>query len=191
MGCQTTMPMTEFDIITTDDTTQMMKAIIPYIDFPLQKNMAIMIRIKELQDTIRCYSSSQCIFLNKASCGSNDMMDALCKYGPPDIASGINTIRQMSQFSDIMKMYNDLEQSSGNVMNDAASQDTNESFNTPKDNIDNIGNMDNMEQNPQMKNIMNMMNDTESLMDGSQRSLYNEYLEQLDDIIAKSEQAED
>lgn len=37
MGCQTTMPMTEFDIITTDDTTQMMKAIIPYIDFPLQK----------------------------------------------------------------------------------------------------------------------------------------------------------
>lgn len=125
MGCQTTMPMTEFDIITTDDTTQMMKAIIPYIDFPLQKNMAIMIRIKELQDTIRCYSSSQRIFLNKASCGSNDMMDALCKYGPPDIASGINTIRQMSQFSDIMKMYNDLEQSSGNVMNDAASQDTN------------------------------------------------------------------
>lgn len=116
------------------------------------------------------------------------MMDALCKYGPPDIASGINTIRQMSQFSDIMKMYNDLEQSSGNVMNDAASQDTNESFNTPKDNI---GNMDNMEQNPQMKNIMNMMNDTDSLMDDSQRSLYNEYLEQLDDIIAKSEQAED
>ena len=155
MGCQTTMPMTEFDIITTDDTTQMMKAIIPYIDFPLQKNMAIMIRIKELQDTIRCYSSSQCIFLNKASCGSNDMMDALCKYGPPDIASGINTIRQMSQFSDIMKMSND------------------------------------MEQNPQMKNIMNMMNDTDSLMDDSQRSLYNEYLEQLDDIIAKSEQAED
>lgn len=155
MGCQTTMPMTEFDIITTDDTTQMMKAIIPYIDFPLQKNMAIMIRIKELQDTIRCYSSSQRIFLNKASCGSNDMMDALCKYGPPDIASGINTIRQMSQFSDIMKMYND------------------------------------MEQNPQMKNIMNMMNDTDSLMDDSQRSLYNEYLEQLDDIIAKSEQAED
>ena len=48
-----------------------------------------------------------------------------------------------------------------------------------------------MEQNPQMKNIMNMMNDTESLMDDSQRSLYNEYLEQLDDIIAKSEQAED
>lgn len=119
------------------------------------------------------------------------MMDALCKYGPPDIASGINTIRQMSQFSDIMKMYNDLDQSSGNVMNDAASQDTNESFNTPKDNIDNIGNMDNMEQNPQMKNIMNMMNDTDSLMDDSQRSLYNEYLEQLDDIIAKSEQAED
>ena len=185
MGCQTAIPMTEFDIITTDDTTQMMKAIIPYIDFPLQKNMAIMIRIKELQDTIRCYNSSQCIFLNKASDGSNDMMDVLCKYCPPDIASGINTIRQMSQFSDIMKMYNDLEQSVGNVMNNSEAQDTPASHNTTNDN------MNDMEQNPQLKNIMNMMNDTDSLMDDSQRSLYNEYLEQLDDIIAKSEQAED
>lgn len=208
MGCQTTIPMTEFDIITTDDTTQMMKAIIPYIGFPLQKSMAIMIRLKELQDTIRCYNSSQCMFLNKASGNSNDMFEALCRYCPPDIAANINTIRQMSQFSDIMKMYNDLEQSVSNVMNDAASQDTNESQaqgtnesqDNTKDNTDNTGNtwnmnninnMNDMEQNPQLKNIMNMMNDTDSLMDDSQRSLYNEYLEQLDDIIAKSEQAED
>ena len=45
-------PITFFDILTVNQSIQMLKALVPFLDFDLQKNLAIIIRINELLQTI-------------------------------------------------------------------------------------------------------------------------------------------
>ena len=50
------LPITEFDMITLNQTTQMFKALVPFLDYPLQRSISIFIRINELQQTMRFYN---------------------------------------------------------------------------------------------------------------------------------------
>ena len=45
-------PLTEFDIVTIPSSFQMMKAMLPFLDINLQKNLSLIIRFMELKQTI-------------------------------------------------------------------------------------------------------------------------------------------
>lgn len=185
MNCKAPMPMTEFDMATLDDSTQMMKAIIPYLSFPMQKSMAVMVRIKELTDTIRCYNQGR-VFPDKSGAGQAEMLSALGRYCSPDIQNSINMMNQMMQFSNVMNLYKDMEQSPEfmniiNMMNEAGSQTTN----TPYDGEDitdaanAAGLMNTMNNQPPDEVLQGMMND-------EQMEMYNDYLNEIDEIFSKT-----
>jgi hypothetical protein len=47
------LPITEFDLRTVDESTQMFKAMIPFLDYQLQKPLSLIIRMNEFSQTLR------------------------------------------------------------------------------------------------------------------------------------------
>ena len=45
------LPITEFDLRTVDESTQMFKAMIPFLDYQLQKPLSLIIRMNEFSQT--------------------------------------------------------------------------------------------------------------------------------------------
>lgn len=123
------LPITEFDMTTINPTMQILKAMIPFFDFSTQKMFSFYIRINELQQTIKFYSQPRnaSVF---ASCNCeprqpvrsfNDILenaqlvDAVLKYCPDSLAQNINMIRQFSKMSDLMNIFNSMNQDSGGM----------------------------------------------------------------------------
>lgn len=209
MNCKAPMPMTEFDMATLDDSTQMMKAIIPYLSFPMQKSMAVMVRIKELTDTIRCYNQGR-VFPDKSGAGQAEMLSALGRYCSPDIQNNINMMNQMMQFSNAMNLYKDMEQSPEfmniiNMMNEAGSQTNNTTYageditnaagDTDSTNISDAAGNTNAADTANDSNaagIMNTMNNQspdavlQGMMNDEQMEMYNDYLNEIDEIFSKT-----
>lgn len=52
------LPITEFDLRTVDESTQMFKAMIPFLDYQLQKPLSLIIRMNEFSQTLRFYNRS-------------------------------------------------------------------------------------------------------------------------------------
>ena len=52
------LPITEFDLRTVDESTQMFKAMIPFLDYQLQKPLSLIIRMNEFSQTLRFYPFS-------------------------------------------------------------------------------------------------------------------------------------
>lgn len=197
MNCKTPMPMTEFDMATLDDSTQMMKAIIPYIGFPMQKSMAIMIRIKELTDTIKCYSKGP-VFPDRSSAGQAEILSSLGQCLPPDLQNSINMMSQMMQFSNAMNLYKDMEQSPEfmNIMNMMNGMNS-ETPPAPAD-VSNSTNFSSTSNTPQTSNAANMANSfptdnsspdamLQGMMNEEQMEMYNGYLNEIDEIFSRTE----
>lgn len=123
------LPITEFDMTTINPTMQILKAMIPFFDFPTQKMFSFYIRINELQQTINFYRQPRnaSIF---ASCNCeprqtvrsfNDILenaqliDTVLKYCPDSLAQNINMIRQFSKMSDLMNIFNSMNSDSGGM----------------------------------------------------------------------------
>lgn len=181
MNCDAPLPMTEFDMVTLDDSTQIMKALIPYLDFSVQKSMAVMVRLKELTDTLRCYSEGR-IFPDKSKAGNEEIFSALGRYCPPDIRNSLNMMTQMMQFSNAMNMYNEMEQSPEftnimnmmNEINETNSQPANE-MSDSDDTTDNSGNSGNSSPESLLEGMMN----------SEQMEMYNSYLQEIDNIFSE------
>lgn len=173
--------MTEFDIATLEDSTQILKALIPYMDFPVQKSMAIIVRLIELMDTVRCYGSGFPVFPDKTKADNEEIMSELSKYCPQYIRQNINMITQMMQLSNMMNLYKDMEQNPEftNIMNIMKEmQNDNASF-EPSYPDEHGGAGVSGDQNADGSFIQGMMND-------EQTKLYNDYLEQIDNILSSS-----
>lgn len=52
------LPITEFDLRTVDESTQMFKAMIPFLDYQLQKPLSLIIRMNEFSQTLHFYNRS-------------------------------------------------------------------------------------------------------------------------------------
>lgn len=200
MNRKTPMSMTEFDMATLDDSTQMMKAIIPYIGFPMQKSMAIMIRIKELTDTIKCYSKGP-VFPDRSSAGQAEILSSLGQCLPPDLQNSINMMSQMMQFSNVMNLYKDMEQSPEfmNIMNMMNGMNS-ETPPAPADasnsaNFSNASQTSNTSQTSDSANMANAFTADNSspdamlqgMMNEEQMEMYNDYLNEIDDIFSRAE----
>lgn len=100
--------MTEFDRVTLDESLQMLKVLIPYLDFSLQKSIALVIRIKELENTINYYNNPHNVFTDKAKLSGADIMQDLSQYCPEDIQNTIQTFSAMMQANSMMNMMNSM-----------------------------------------------------------------------------------
>ena len=121
------LPITEFDMITLNQTTQMFKALVPFLDYPLQRSISIFIRINELQQTMRFYNHPDNI-QSFSSCNSDfkpihsfsnimdnpKIIDEVLKYCPKNYVSMFNNIRQFSEMSDLFNLFGSMENDAGN-----------------------------------------------------------------------------
>lgn len=138
-------PITFFDILTVNQSIQMLKALIPFLDFDLQKNLAIIIRINELLQTIDFYKSTKnfcqirrCIkspiltpfsSLDNILC-NDEIINTIIPYCPDEYISLLKNYKQFSKMSDIMNIFSKMD-SSSDTMNPSA----------PFSDIDNISNI--------------------------------------------------
>lgn len=203
-------PITEFDKITTNHSTLMIKALIPFLEPQMQKSLSIMIRFQELQQTLTYFSSP----FHQMSCSASPdaMMDAIMPYCPPNIKDLINTIKNVMQMSNAFKMYSDMEQNPAfqeifNQMNKSFYNDepqfndfsfneesfnddnfNNEtSFNSDDFNNDNFDNASKDGASPPPDSVKdNSFSSTDKIlndfMNNEQKNKYEEFMKQLEDM---------
>lgn len=193
--------VTEFDIITTKGSTQIIKALIPFLSPREQKMIAIVIRIWELIQTIRFFEQHEFI-----KCGqpkelsfNPELIRHIKKYCTPESQQMIDMILKfmnMSELMNIMKLFEnengesgifsgDNEDNSGNNTENNSESSSQQNFNnTDFGNIMNIFQTMNQAgmdlSGVQKPSSVPPANIIQSMMSGRQENLYQEFMEKLD-----------
>ncbi len=172
-------PITIFDMQTLPLLFQIIKAMIPFLDFPMAKMLSVIIRLNELNYTINYFRSPDCA--DFISCNSSiphihsisdllendDFICAILPYCPPEYAG---LIKNFKLFSNMSSMFNSDTDSLKNFMS--------------------MFNASNSAQDSSSDSGSNCKNSSKpsqfgSFMDSSQQKLYDEYLKQLDSLDQK------
>ena len=117
-----------FDTLFTTNHIQKMKIFMPYLDLSMQKNIAIHIKIMELQYTIQFFQRNPSVLplpLQKEK--SNDtsaILSSILPYCNPDekakiegISNMFKTYQQFKEMMEMMEMMKDLFPEGENPMN--------------------------------------------------------------------------
>lgn len=173
--------VTEFDLLTTKGSTQILKALIPFLAPREQKMIGIIIRIWELIQTIRFFEKQTFPHHGKQS-GLDfnpELVQHIKKYCTPDSQHMIDMILQFMNMSELMNIMNMFENETpeknsnsgndfGNIMNIFQTMN--------KTGLDISGmNMTGMANNSSIQPSSII----ESMMTGKQESLYQEFLDKL------------
>ena len=179
------IPMTEFDIITQPDYIQLLKAILPFMEYNMQRSISTLIRTSELKNTIRFYSSPVNCNIFKSCCnssginfntpiseilGNEQLINTVKTYCSGNIVNMINTYRNLNKMSDMFNMMDIFNNSSSNN-----SSSNNDEIHNDKNNND--GN-----NNYKSNSSINTSDMLGNIMNSSQKDLYNEYIKQLDSL---------
>lgn len=124
------IPITEFDTLTVNPSMQMLKALVPFLDYSMQRQVSLIIRITELQQTMQFFSNPSSVSGFSSSTGyakkihsiddifnNEELIDSLLVYCPENYASMIKTFRQFSKMSDLFNMMNLSNEDMGNMFN--------------------------------------------------------------------------
>jgi hypothetical protein len=187
------IPVTEFDILTQPDYIQLIKAILPFMEYNMQRRVSALIRTSELKNTIRFYNSpANCNIFKTCSNSSGitfntpineilnneKLMNTITTYCSGNIINMINTYRSFSKMSD---MFNMMDMFNGSFNGNQANRDSgyssdgnsnNQYFNSGNYMANDVNSGNNSSGNNILNNFMN----------SNQRDLYNEYLRQLDSL---------
>lgn len=179
------IPMTEFDMITQPDYIQLLKAILPFMEYNMQRRISTLIRTSELKNTIRFYSSPVNCNVFKSCCnssginfntpiseilGNEQLINTVKTYCSGNIVNMINTYRNINKMSDMFNMMDIFNNSSSNN-----SSNNNDEIHNDKNNND--GN-----NNYKSNSSINTSDMLGNIMNSSQKDLYNEYIKQLDSL---------
>ena len=179
------IPMTEFDMITQPDYIQLLKAILPFMEYNMQRSISTLIRTSELKNTIRFYSSPVNCNVFKSCCnssginfntpiseilGNEQLINTVKTYCSGNIVNMINTYRNINKMSDMFNMMDIFNNSSSNN-----SSNNNDEIHNYKNNND--GN-----NNYKSNSSINTSDMLGNIMNSSQKDLYNEYIKQLDSL---------
>lgn len=179
------IPMTEFDMITQPDYIQLLKAILPFMEYNMQRSISTLIRTSELKNTIRFYSSPVNCNIFKSCCnssginfntpiseilGNEQLINTVKTYCSGNIVNMINTYRNINKMSDMFNMMDIFNNSSSNN-----SSNNNDEIHNDKNNND--GN-----NNYKSNSSINTSDMLGNIMNSSQKDLYNEYIKQLDSL---------
>lgn len=175
------LPVTEFDILTLPDYLQLFKALIPFMEYGMQKKLSMLIRANELKHTLSFYNSPySCNTFKTCSNSSginantslNDIlnneaiMKTILAYCPDNIEQLINTYRNFSKMSDMFGMMDMFNNASSNEFNNNNSNDNSE-----------FNNFNNNTGSGEFNNIS-----INNILNSSQKDMYNEYIKQLDKL---------
>ena len=181
------IPMTEFDMITQPDYIQLLKAILPFMEYNMQRSISTLIRTSELKNTIRFYSSPVNCNIFKSCCnssginfntpiseilGNERLINTVKTYCSGNIVNMINTYRNLNKMSDMFNMMDIFNNSSSNN-----SSSNNDEIHNDKNNND--GNNNYKSNSNSSINASDMLG---NIMNSSQKDLYNEYIKQLDSL---------
>ena len=179
------IPMTEFDMITQPDYNQLLKAILPFMEYNMQRSISTLIRTSELKNTMRFYSSPVNCNIFKSCCnssginfntpiseilGNEQLINTVKTYCSGNIVNMINTYRNLNKMSDMFNMMDIFNNSSSNN-----SSSNNDEIHNDKNNND--GN-----NNYKSNSSINTSDMLGNIMNSSQKDLYNEYIKQLDSL---------
>lgn len=179
------IPMTEFDMITQPDYIQLLKAILPFMEYNMQRSISTLIRTSELKNTIRFYSSPVNCNVFKSCCnssginfntpiseilGNEQLINTVKTYCSGNIVNMINTYRNINKMSDMFNMMDIFNNSSSNN-----SSNNNDEIHNDKNNND--GN-----NNYKSNSSINASDMLGNIMNSNQKDLYNEYIKQLDSL---------
>ena len=179
------IPMTEFDMITQPDYIQLLKAILPFMEYNMQRRISTLIRTSELKNTIRFYSSPVNCNIFKSCCNSSginfntpiseilgnaQLINTVKTYCSGNIVNMINTYRNINKMSDMFNMMDIFNNSSSNN-----SSSNNDEIHNDKNNND--GN-----NNYKSNSSINTSDMLGNIMNSNQKDLYNEYIKQLDSL---------
>lgn len=179
------IPMTEFDMITQPDYIQLLKAILPFMEYNMQRSISTLIRTSELKNTIRFYSSPVNCNIFKSCCnssginfntpiseilGNEQLINTVKTYCSGNIVNMINTYRNLNKMSDMFNMMDIFNNSSSNN-----SSSNNDEIHNDKNNND--GN-----NNYKSNSSINTSDMLGNIMNSSQKDLYNEYIKLLDSL---------
>lgn len=141
------LPITEFDMLTVDESTQMFKAMIPFLDYQLQRTLSLVIRANEFSQTLRFYNTPHNSFALKSQGTSHtyinslndiftneDFLNTVMKYCPEKYAKTVDQFRNFSKVSEIMNLFQSFEDESDlfsnpiilNMMNQSVNNTDNE-----------------------------------------------------------------
>ncbi len=179
------IPMTEFDMITQPDYIQLLKAILPFMEYNMQRRISTLIRTSELKNTIRFYNSPINCNIFKSCCnssginfntpiseilGNEQLINTVKTYCSGNIVNMINTYRNLNKMSDMFNMMDIFNNSSSNN-----SSNNNDEIHNDKNNND--GN-----NNYKSNSSINTSDMLGNIMNSNQKDLYNEYIKQLDSL---------
>lgn len=107
----TNLILTEFDNLTCGSYFQMIKAYVPYIDKEHQKIIAIFIRLMELIQTMDFYKTAKCL-PDKSAREPADIMKDIKRYCPKKDCEILETISNLGNISEAMKVYENINKNS-------------------------------------------------------------------------------
>lgn len=186
------IPMTEFDMITQPDYIQLLKAILPFMEYNMQRRISTLIRTSELKNTIRFYNSPINCNIFKSCCNSSDinfntpiseilgneqLINTVTTYCSGNIVNMINTYRNLNKMSDMFNMMDIFNNISSN--NDEICNNKNNNYENKNDESNNDENNNDKSNSNSFLNASDMLG---NIMNSSQRDLYNEYIRQLDSL---------
>ncbi|MBD9303388.1 MAG: hypothetical protein EGS63_01090 [Lachnospira sp.] len=172
-------------MITQPDYIQLLKAILPFMEYNMQRSISTLIRTSELKNTIRFYSSPVNCNVFKSCCnssginfntpiseilGNEQLINTVKTYCSGNIVNMINTYRNINKMSDMFNMMDIFNNSSSNN-----SSNNNDEIHNDKNNND--GN-----NNYKSNSSINTSDMLGNIMNSSQKDLYNEYIKQLDSL---------
>lgn len=100
------MELTEFDIATTNQEIQMLKAFIPFVEPSSQRTLALCIRLFELISTLDFYNhlEEDCP-LNRKTKDKKAIFNEIKKYCPKENMEMFEMMSNMDNISEYLKMY--------------------------------------------------------------------------------------
>ena len=100
------MEVTEFDLATTSQEIQMLKAFIPFVEPSLQRTLALCIRLFELINTLDFYNhlKEDCPLTRKNK-DKKAIFNEIKKYCPKENMEMFEMMSNMDNISEYLKMY--------------------------------------------------------------------------------------
>ena len=117
-----------FDTLFTTNHIQMMKIFMPYLDLSMQKNIAIYVKMMELQYTIQFFQKNPSVpplpLQNEKSNDTSAILNSMLPYCNPDerakienISNMLKTYQQYKEMMEMVQMMKELFPEGENPMN--------------------------------------------------------------------------
>lgn len=111
MKTESDLKMTDLDYLTASPHLQMIKAALPYIHVPEQRFFSMIVKLSELERTMKLFEQKEdgmvgiCSLEENASDSPLDMLNAMKPYGTPEEQEFIDLIVNFLQGSRIYQSY--------------------------------------------------------------------------------------